>query len=55
MISAGVDQFMDPRISDPNQERQLSKSVERLASMLSLDPLFVSLELARYRSSLGKE
>ena|GEM_PF-1727869 len=55
MISAGMDQFMDPRLSDPNQERQLSKCVERLASMLSLDPLFVSLELIRYRYSVGKE
>jgi hypothetical protein len=55
MISYVMDLYMQPSISDPNQERQLSKSIERLAAMLSLDPLFVSLELMRFRQLVGKE
>lgn len=55
MISYVMDQNIEPGVVDPNQERHLSKSIERLGSMLSLDPLFVSLELMRYRQLVGRE
>jgi len=38
---------------DDAQERALAKVIERLGSVVNLDPLFLSLELLRYRESQG--
>lgn len=43
----------EPR--DEAQERTLAKTLERLGSVVNLDPLFLSMELFRYRRSLGKD
>lgn len=55
MMSGTMDRLMPPGVSDNNQDRQLVKSIERLATNLTLDPFFVSLELMRYRQSIGRE
>lgn len=47
MPSAGV-----PR--DDAQERLLAKAIERLSGIINLDPLFIALELLRYRELQGK-
>ncbi|MBV9851141.1 MAG: hypothetical protein JO250_15845 [Armatimonadetes bacterium] len=39
---------------DDQKERALSKALERLSSTVNLDPVFLSLELFRYRESRGK-
>jgi len=39
---------------DDVQERLLAKAIERLGSIINLDPLFISLELLRYRESVGR-
>jgi hypothetical protein len=57
MISGTMDRLMPGpgQPSDSGQERQLAKSIERLAANLSLDPFFVSLEVMRYRQLTGRE
>lgn len=40
---------------DDVQERTLAKMLERLGSVTNLDPLFISLELLRYRQRIGKD
>jgi hypothetical protein len=40
---------------DEAQERTLAKMLERLGSVINLDPLFLSLELLRYRQRAGKD
>ena len=42
------------RPPDDQQERSLSKVLERLSSTVNLDAVFLSLELFRYRASRGK-
>ena len=56
-ISGTMDRLMPPpgAPSDNEQERQLAKSIERLAQGLSLDPFFVSLEIMRFRQWTGRE
>jgi hypothetical protein len=39
---------------DDAQERALARLLERLKGIINLDPIFVSLELFRYRQSRGK-
>ncbi len=39
---------------DDAQERLLAKVIERLSGIINLDPLFIALELLRYRESQGK-
>lgn len=39
---------------DDTQERLLAKSIERLSGIINLDPLFIALELLRYRELQGK-
>jgi hypothetical protein len=39
---------------DDQQERALAKVMERLGSVVNLDPLFLSLELLRFRAAQGK-
>lgn len=41
--------------SDDAGERALAKSMERLGSIINLDPLFLALEVMRYRQAQGKE
>ena len=57
MISDTMDLVMpgqgQPR--DEAQERTLAKTLERLGSVVTLDPLFLGIELARYRQSEGKD
>lgn len=40
---------------DEAGERALAKSMERLGSIINLDPLFLALEVMRYRQAQGKE
>ncbi len=40
---------------DEAGERALFKSMERLGSIINLDPLFLALEVMRYRQAQGKE
>ena len=39
---------------DDAQERALAKVIERLSGIVNLDPLFLALELLRYRERHGK-
>jgi hypothetical protein len=39
---------------DDTQERNLSRLLERLSGIINLDPIFLALELYRYRQSQGK-
>jgi len=57
LIAGTMDRMMPGpgQPSDTAQERQLAKSIERLAVGLTLDPLFVSLEIMRYRQLTGRE
>jgi hypothetical protein len=57
MISATMDLVMDAPFgqADPIQERNLAKCIERLGVTVSLDPLFISLELIRYRREMGRD
>jgi hypothetical protein len=55
LISAAMDQFMPAGHSDIIADRQLNKAIERLGLIVgNLDPLFVSLELMRYRQTQNK-
>ena len=56
MISDTMDMQMPPAGSprDDTQERLLAKTIERLSGIVNLDPLFISLELLRYREMHGK-
>ena len=56
IISDTMDAQMPPPGAprDEYQERQLAKIVERLSGIINLDPLFISLELLRYREMHGK-
>jgi len=56
MISDTMDVMMPPPGAprDDAQERMLTKTVERLSGIVNLDPLFLALELMRYRDSVGK-
>jgi len=40
---------------DDTGERALLRSMERLGSIINLDPLFLALEVMRYRQAQGKE
>jgi len=56
-ISDTMDALM-PAVSqghDEAQERQLAKLLERLSGVVNLDPMFLSLELFRYRRSIGRK
>ncbi len=57
MISDTMDVQMPPpgQPRDDAQERTLAKMLERLGSVTNLDPLFISLELLRYRQRVGKD
>jgi len=58
MISDTMDALMpnDSGNPDMEQERQLAKLLERLGLIMGhLDTLFISLELLRYRESLGRD
>ncbi len=56
LISDTMDVVMPPPGAprDDLQERLLAKAIERLGSIVNLDPLFISLELLRYRESVGR-
>ncbi len=56
LISDTMDALMPPPGAprDDLQERLLAKAIERLGSIVNLDPLFISLELLRYRESVGR-
>lgn len=56
LISDTMDVQMPPASAprDEYQERQLAKIIERLSGIINLDPLFISLELLRYRETHGK-
>lgn len=56
IISDTMDVMMPPPGAprDDAQERLLAKAVERLSGIVNLDPLFLSLELMRFRESQGK-
>lgn len=56
LISDTMDALMPPPGAprDDAQERALAKAVERLGSVVNLDPMFLSLELLRFRESEGK-
>ena len=56
LISDTMDVLMPPPGAprDEQEERMLAKTIERLGSMINLDPMFLSLELFRYRDSQGK-
>jgi hypothetical protein len=56
LISDTMDVMMPPPGAprDDAQERLLTKAIERLGGIVNLDPLFLSLELMRFRESQGK-
>ena len=56
LISDTMDVQMPPSGAprDDAQERLLIKAIERLGGITNLDPLFLSLELMRFRESQGK-
>ena len=56
MISDTMDVMMPPPGAprDDAQERLLTKAIERLSGIVNLDPLFLGLELMRFRESQGK-
>ena len=56
MISDTMDVQMPPAGAprDDAQERLLAKVIERLSGIANLDPLFISMELLRYRAGRGK-
>lgn len=56
VISDTMDALMPPPGAprDDQQERLLARTIERFGSMINLDPMFLSLELFRYRESQGK-
>lgn len=56
LVSDTMDVMMPPPGAprDDLQERLLAKAIERLGSIVNLDPLFISLELLRYRESVGR-
>ena len=53
-ISDTMDVLMPGGSGDDHNEKMLSKTMERLSSTVNLDPIFLSLELFRYRASRGK-
>ena len=55
-ISDTMDVLMPPAGAprDDAQERALAKVIERLSSIVTLDPLFIALELLRYRELHGR-
>ncbi len=55
-VSDTMDVLMPPPGAprDDQQERALAKVIERLGSVVNLDPLFLSLELLRFRGAQGK-
>jgi len=55
-VSDTMDILMPPPGAprDDQQERALAKVIERLGSVVNLDPLFLSLELLRFRGAQGK-
>ena len=53
-ISDTMDVLMPGGQGDDHNEKMLSKTMERLSSTVNLDPIFLSLELFRYRASRGK-
>ena len=56
LVSDTMDVMLPPPGAprDDLQERLLAKAIERLGSIVNLDPLFISLELLRYRESMGQ-
>lgn len=56
LISDTMDAVMPPPGAprDDAQERLLAKAIERLGSIVNLDPLFISMELLRYREAVGR-
>ena len=56
LISDTMDVQMPPTGTprDDTQERLLAKAIERLSGIINLDPLFIALELLRYRELQGK-
>ena len=56
LISDTMDVQMPPPGAprDDAQERLLAKAIERLSGIVNLDPLFIALELLRYRELQGK-
>lgn len=56
LISDTIDVQMPPSGAprDEAQERALAKVIERLSGIINLDPLFIALELLRYRELHGK-
>ncbi|MGI4790439.1 MAG: hypothetical protein ACRYFS_16500 [Janthinobacterium lividum] len=56
MISDTIDALMPPPGAprEDAQERFLAKCIERLSGIVNLDPMFIALELLRYREMHGK-
>ena len=56
LISDTMDVQMPPPGAprDETQERLLAKVIERLSGIVTLDPMFIALELLRYRELQGK-
>jgi hypothetical protein len=57
LISDTMDVLMPPPGAprDDAQERLLTKAIERLSGIVNLDPLFLAMELMRFRESQGKD
>lgn len=56
IISDTMDALLPPpgEPRDDQGERQLTRTIERLGGIVNLDPLFLALELLRYRETQGK-
>jgi hypothetical protein len=57
VISEAIDILMPKRAMSARDEheRHLARTIERLGSVINLDPIFISLELWRYRHARGKD
>lgn len=57
LISDTMDSLLPASGLPPDEagERALFRSMERLGSIINLDPLFLALEVMRYRQAQGKE
>lgn len=57
LVSDTMDALMPASAAplDDAQERALAKTLERFGSIINLDPVFLALEVMRYRQAHGKE
>ena len=57
VISEGMDALVPDsnKVDEDMFERQLSRTIERIGTVINLDPIFISMELWRHRQRIGKD